>query len=44
MRQKFTNNFSEVNVYKNQSKNSEIVSQIIYGQSFEILKKIKKMA
>ena len=42
MRHKFTNNFSEVNVYKKQSKNSEIVSQIIYGQSFVILKKTKK--
>ena len=42
MRHKFTNNFSEVNVYKKQSKNSEIVSQIIYGQNFKVLKKTKK--
>jgi len=42
MMHKFTSNFSEINVYKKQSKNSEIVSQIIYGQNFEVLKKTKK--
>ena len=40
---KFTSNFSEINVYKKQSKNSEIVSQIIYGQNFEVLKKTKTL-
>lgn len=42
MRYKFTNNFPEINVYKKQSKYSEIVSQIVLGQSFVVLKKTKK--
>ena len=38
----FTNNFSVVNLYKKQSIKSEIVTQIIYGESFSISQKNKK--
>ena len=38
----FTNNFSIVNLHKKTSKKSEVVSQMIYGDSFSILKKNKK--
>ena len=38
----FTNNFSIVNLYKKTSKKSEVVSQMIYGESFSILKKNRK--
>ena len=38
----FTNNFSIVNLHKNPSTKSEIVTQMIYGESFSILKKSKK--
>ena len=38
----FTNNFSVINLYKKQSIKSEIVTQIIYGESFSIFKKNKK--
>ena len=37
-----TNNLSIVNLYKNPYKNSEIVTQMIHGESFSILKKTKK--
>ena len=37
----FTNNFSIVNLYKKTSKKSEVVSQMIYGESFSILKNRK---
>ena len=38
----FTNNFSVINLYKKPSKDSEIVTQIIYGESFSVFKKSKK--
>jgi len=38
----YTSNFQEVNIYKKTSKKSEIISQMIYGDSFKILKKKKK--
>ena len=38
----FTNNFSIINLYKNPSIKSEIVTQIIYGESFVIFQKNKK--
>ena len=38
----FTNNFSVINLYKKQSIKSEIVTQIIYGESFSIFQKNKK--
>ena len=38
----FTNNFSIINLYKKPSVNSEIVTQMIYGDSFSISKKSKK--
>ena len=38
----FTNNFSIINLHKNPSTKSEIVTQMIYGESFSILKKSKK--
>ena len=40
----FTNNFSVINLYKKPSVKSEVVTQMIYGESFSISKKIKKMA
>ena len=38
----FTNNFSVTNLYKKPSKKSEIVTQMIYGDSFSIFKKSRK--
>ncbi len=38
----FTNNFSVINLYKKPSLKSEIVTQMIYGESFSISKKSKK--
>ena len=38
----FTNNFSIINLYKKPSLKSEIVTQIIYGESFSITKKSKR--
>ena len=38
----FTNNFSVINMYKKPSIKSEIVTQMIYGDSFSISKKSKK--
>ena len=37
-----TNNFSVVNLHRKASSKSEVVSQMIYGDSFSILKKNKK--
>ena len=37
-----TNNFSVINLYKNPSRKSEIVTQMVYGDSFLITKKTKK--
>ncbi len=38
----FTNNFSEVNLYKKKSKKSEVTTQMIFGETFSILKKYSK--
>ena len=38
----FTNNFSVINLYKKPSVKSEIVTQMIYGESFSISKRINK--
>ena len=38
----FTNNLSVINLYKKPSVKSELVTQMIYGDSFSILKKNKK--
>ena len=38
----FTNNFSVINLYKKPSLKSEIVTQMIYGESFSISKRSKK--
>ena len=38
----FTNTFSIINVYKKAFVKSEVVTQIIYGESFSVLKKNKK--
>tara|TARA_B100000886_G_scaffold13232_1_gene8582 strand:- start:883 stop:1620 length:738 start_codon:yes stop_codon:yes gene_type:complete len=38
----FTNNFSLINLYKKPSVKSEVVTQMIYGDSFSISKKSKK--
>ena len=38
----FTNNFTVINLYKKPSVKSEIVTQMIYGESFSISKKSKK--
>ena len=37
-----TNNFSVTNLYKKPSIKSEIVTQMIYGDSFSVSKKSKK--
>ena len=37
----FTNNLSVINLYKKPSKKSEVVTQMIFGESFSILKKTK---
>ena len=38
----FTNNFPVINLYKKPSVKSEVVTQMIYGESFSISKKSKK--
>ena len=38
----FTNNFSVINLHKKPSLKSEIVTQMIYGDSFSLLKRSKK--
>ena len=38
----FTNNYSLINLYKKQSIKSEVVTQMIYGDSFSITEKSKK--
>ena len=38
----FTNNFPIVNLYKRPNKKSEVVTQMIYGESFSVSKKTKK--
>ena len=42
MNKYFTNNFSIINLYKKPSVKSEVVTQMIYGESFSISKKSKK--
>lgn len=42
MTKNYTNNFKEINIHKRMSKKSEIISQMIYGESFKILQKNKK--
>ena len=37
----FTNNLSIINLYKKPSEKSEVVTQMIFGESFKILKKTK---
>ena len=37
----FTNNLSEINLFKKPSKRSEVVTQMIFGESFSISKKTK---
>ena len=38
----FTNTYSSINLHKKASAKSEIVTQIIYGDSFSIIKKTNK--
>ena len=38
----FTNNFPIINLYKKPNKKSELVTQMIYGDSFSVSKKTKK--
>ena len=38
----FTNTFSIINLYKKASTKSEIVTQMIYGDSFSVIKKTRK--
>ena len=42
MNKYLTNNFSIINLYKKPSSNSEVVTQMIYGESFSVLRKTKK--
>ena len=39
MKKIYTNNFSKINLHKTNSIKSEIVTQMIYGDSFSIIKK-----
>ena len=38
----FTNNFSIINLYKKPSIKSDVVTQLIYGESFSVSKSTKK--
>ena len=38
----YTNRFDVLNIYKSPSNKSEIVSQMIYGESFSISKRAKE--
>ncbi len=38
----YTNNYSDINLYKKKSSKSEITTQMIYGESFSIIGKSKK--
>ena len=38
----YTNTYSSINLHKKSSNKSEIVTQMIYGDSFSIIKKNKK--
>ena len=38
----FTNNFNIINLYKSASTKSELVTQMIYGDSFSVSKKTRK--
>ena len=42
MKKYFTNNYSVINLYKKPSLKSEVVTQMIYVESFTISKKSKK--
>ena len=42
MKNNFGNNLPVINLYKNPSTKSEIVTQMIYGDSFSLTKKTKK--
>ena len=38
----YSNNYPIINLYKKASSKSEIVTQMIYGERFEIIKKLRK--
>ena len=40
----YTNNYSTINLYKKTSLKSEIVTQIVYGESFTIINKSSSWA
>ena len=42
MKNIFSNNYLKINLYKKNSKKSEVVSQMIYGESFIVLKQNKQ--
>ena len=42
MNKMFSNNYSVVNLYKKPSTKSEIVTQMIYGESFKIINESSK--
>ena len=42
MKNHYSNNYPIVNLYKKTSTKSEIVTQMIYGDSFSIIRKTKK--
>ena len=42
MTKQFTNNFIVINLYKKPSIKSEVVTQMLYGDNFSILKKSRK--
>ena len=42
MNKYLTNNFSIIDLYKKPSSKTEVVTQMIYGESFSVLRKTKK--
>ncbi len=42
MNKLFSNNYSIINLHKKPSSRSEIITQMIYGESFNIINKSKK--
>ena len=38
----YTNNYSDINLYKKKSTSSEIMTQMIYGDTFSAIKKTNK--
>jgi len=42
VKNKFFNNCSLINIYKNKSRSSDLVTQMLYGEKFKVIKKYGK--